>query len=98
VVKFGRVAPPWGPGARALRISVALGHPRIIAKTPAVQFCIEITRETTVSSKLIHCSIVDAISPLHARKKAAMLLNLYAARGANSARVLNPKNEVIFRL
>jgi hypothetical protein len=65
---------------------------------PVMQFCIEITRDTTVSSKRIHCSIVDATTPAHAKKKAAMLLNLYAARGANKARVLNPKNEVIFKL
>jgi hypothetical protein len=63
-----------------------------------MQFCIEITRDTAVSSKMIHCSIVDAISPVHAKKKAAILLNLYAARGANNTRVLNPKNEVIFKL
>jgi hypothetical protein len=47
---------------------------------------------------MIHCSIVDGITPAHAKQKAAMLLNLYAARGANRARVLNPKNEVIFKL
>jgi hypothetical protein len=63
-----------------------------------MQFCIEITRETAVSSELIHCSIVDAITPSHTKKKAASLLHLYAIRGANNVRVLNPKNEVIFNI
>jgi hypothetical protein len=43
-----------------------------------MQFCIEITRETLGSRKMIDCSIVDAICPAHAKKKAAMLLSLYA--------------------
>jgi hypothetical protein len=63
-----------------------------------MQFCIEITRETAASKKVIYCSFVEAISPAHAKQKATMLLNLYATRGANGARVLNPENEVIFKL
>jgi hypothetical protein len=63
-----------------------------------MQFRIEITRETAISRKVIYCATVDEISPAHAQKKAAMLLNLYAGRGANCACVLNPKDEVIFRL
>jgi hypothetical protein len=43
-------------------------------------------------------AIVDEITPVRAKTKAAALLDLYAGRGANRARVLNAKNEVIFRL
>jgi hypothetical protein len=65
---------------------------------PVMQFHIEITHETDISSKVIYLATVDEISPAHAKTKAAALLDLYAGRGAESARVLNPKNEMIFRL
>jgi hypothetical protein len=67
-------------------------------KQMVMQFRIEITSETAISSKVIYCAIVDEISPARAKTKAAALLDLYTGRGANSARVLNPQNEVIFRL
>ena len=67
-------------------------------KQMVMQFRIEITSETAISSKVIYCAIVDEISPARAKTKAAALLDLYTGRGANSARVLNPLNEVIFRL
>jgi hypothetical protein len=98
VVKFGRVAPPWGPGVRALRITVALGLPSTPATTPVMQFHIEITCETAISSKVIYAATVDEITPARAKTKAAALLDLYAWRGANTARILNSKNEVIFKL
>jgi hypothetical protein len=63
-----------------------------------MQFRIEITCETEISSRLIYCAVVDEISPARAKTKAAALLDLYTGRGANSAAVMNPKNEVIFRL
>jgi|HubBroStandDraft_5_1064220.scaffolds.fasta_scaffold482496_3 hypothetical protein len=37
------------------------------------------------------------MSPFRARVKAANLLSLYAGRGANSARVLNDKNEELYK-
>jgi hypothetical protein len=68
------------------------------ATTQSMQFRIEITCETDISSKVIYRATIDEITLVRAKMKAAALLNLYAGRGANSARVLNPKNEVIFRL
>ena len=54
-----------------------------------MKFHIEITRDTAgVSTKVIYRTIVDEISPERAKTKAGALLNLYAGRGANSARVL----------
>ena len=91
------VAPPWGPGARVLRICAARDSFHQ-ATTQSMQFRIEITCETDISSKVIYRATIDEITPVRAKMKAAALLNLYAGRGANSARVLNPKNEVIFRL
>jgi hypothetical protein len=63
-----------------------------------MQFRIETTRQTDKSSEVICRAIVDEITPVRAKTKAAALLDLYAGRGANRARVLNAKNEVIFRL
>ena len=64
-----------------------------------MKFHIEITRDTAgVSTKVIYRTIVDEMSPERAKTKAGALLNLYAGRGANCACVLNPKDEVIFRL
>jgi hypothetical protein len=54
-----------------------------------MQYRIEITSETDTSSKVICRATVDEISPARAKTKAAALLDLYAGRGANSARVLN---------
>ena len=58
-----------------------------------MQFRIEITCETDISSKVIYRATIDEITLVRAKMKAAALLDLYAGRGANSARVLNPKNE-----
>jgi hypothetical protein len=41
---------------------------------------------------------VDEINPSRARAKATNLLSLYAGRGANSARVLNNKNEELYKI
>jgi hypothetical protein len=93
--KSGRLVS--SPGARSVP-SVARGLPFILATTPVMQFRIEITCETDISSKVIYRATIDEITAARAKTKAAALLDLYAGRGANSARVLNPKNEVIFRL
>ena len=64
-----------------------------------MQFHIEITRETAgISTKVIYRTIIDEMSPAHAKTKAAALLNLYAGRGANSARVLDQKHQELFKL
>jgi hypothetical protein len=101
-VPFGtvvRIGALHRPGPRRARCVSALrwGFLRL-HKQMVMQFRIEITSETAISSKVIYCAIVDEISPARAKTKAAALLDLYTGRGANSARVLNPQNEVIFRL
>jgi hypothetical protein len=70
----------------------------LVQRGLVMQFRIEITCETQVGSKLIYCAVVDEISPACAKTKAAALLGLYAERGANNAAVINPSDEVIFRL
>jgi hypothetical protein len=60
------------------------------ATTLSMQFRIEITCEN-ISGKVIYRATIDEITSVRAKMKAAALLNLYAG-------VLNPKNEVIFRL
>ena len=60
---------------------------------------IEITHDTAgVSTKVIYRTIVDEMSPERAKTKAGALLNLYAGRGANGARVLDQKNKELFKL
>jgi hypothetical protein len=88
-----------GPGARALRIHAAPGLLFIPSTASAMKFHIEITRDTAgVSTKVIYRTIVDEMSPERAKTKAGALLNLYAGRGANSARVLDQKNKELFKL
>jgi hypothetical protein len=66
---------------------------------PVMQFHIEITRDTAgVSTKVIYRTIVDEMSPERAKTKAEALLNLYAGRGANGARVLDQKNNELLKL
>jgi hypothetical protein len=78
-----------------LRICAALGLLATSSNQTVMQFRIEITCETDISSELIYRATIDEITAARAKMKAAALLDLYAGRGANSARVLNPKNEVI---
>ena len=85
----------WRARVAYLRSAGASLH---LQQKPFMQYRIEITSETDTSSKVICRATVDEISPARAKTKAAALLDLYAGRGANSARVLNPKNEVIFTL
>jgi hypothetical protein len=58
-----------------------------------MRFHIEITRADGANTVVILRTSVDEMSPFRARVKAASLVSLYASRGANSARVLNDKNE-----
>jgi hypothetical protein len=82
-----------------LRIIAAPGLPFIQQQQPVMKFHIEITRDTAgVSTKVIYRTIVDEISPERAKTKAGALLNLYAGRGANGARVLDQKNKELFKL
>jgi hypothetical protein len=63
-----------------------------------MKFHIEITRDDGISTKVIYRTIVDEMSPERAKTKAGALVNLYAGRGANSARVLDHKNQELFKL
>ena len=60
-----------------------------------MKFRIEITRD---DSEVIHRATVDEMSPLRARVRAASLLALHSGRGANRARVLNDKDEELYKL
>jgi hypothetical protein len=62
-----------------------------------MRFHIEISRADAAGQVVIHGTSVDEMSPFRARVKAANLLSLYAGRGANSARVLNDKNEELYK-
>ena len=62
----------------------------------AVKFNIEIANVDGASTEILHQASVDEINPLRARQKAGALLNLYSGRGANSARVLNHKDEELY--
>jgi hypothetical protein len=69
------------------------------AKQPVMQFHIEITCDAAgVSIKVIYRTVVDEMTPFRAKTKAGALLNLYAGRGANGARVLDQKNNELFKL
>ena len=63
-----------------------------------MKFNIEITRDSGIGTKVIYRTIVDEMSPERAKTKAGALLNLYAGRGANGARVLDQKNKELFKL
>jgi hypothetical protein len=64
-----------------------------------MQFHIEITCDAAgVSIKVIYRTVVDEMTPFRAKTKAGALLNLYAGRGANGARVLDQKNNELFKL
>jgi hypothetical protein len=64
----------------------------------AMEFHIEITRDNGIGTQVIYHTIVDEMSPERAKTKAGALINLYAGRGANGARVLDQKNKELFRL
>jgi hypothetical protein len=64
----------------------------------AMKFHTEITRDSGIGTKVIYRTIVDEMSPERAKTKAGALMNLYAGRGANGARVLDQKNKELFRL
>jgi len=64
----------------------------------AMKFHIEITRDGGIGTKVIYRTIVDEMSPERAKTKAGALMNLYAGRGANGARVSDQKNKELFRL
>jgi hypothetical protein len=64
----------------------------------AMKFHIEITRDSGIGTKVIYRTIVDEMSPERAKTKAGALMNLYAGRGANGARVSDQKNKELFRL
>ena len=63
-----------------------------------MKFHIEITRDTAGIKHQSDRTIVDEMSPERAKTKAGALLNLYAGRGANGARVLDQKNKELFKL
>jgi hypothetical protein len=63
-----------------------------------MKFYIEIIRDDPVSAKVVYSTTVDEMSPSRAKTKAATLINLYASRGANKARILNDKKEELFVL
>jgi hypothetical protein len=58
---------------------------------------IEITRANDGNTVIVHRTSVDEMNPYRARVKATNLLNLYAGRGADGARVLNDKNEELYK-
>jgi len=62
-----------------------------------MKFHIEIVRRGG-KTDVIYSATVDEMNPNRAKMKAAALLNLYAGRGANAARVLNDKNEELYKL
>lgn len=63
-----------------------------------MKFDIEITRTDGATAKVIYRATVDEMSADRAKLKAIALLNLYSGRGANAARVLNDKNEELYKL
>jgi hypothetical protein len=63
-----------------------------------MKFHIEVVRDDAAPGEVVYRTTVDEMSPHRAKTKAAALLNLYAGRGANKARVLNDKNEELFIL
>ena len=63
-----------------------------------MKFRIEIIRDSAEPAEIVYRTTVNAMSPRWAQIKAAALLNRYASRGANKARVLNDKNEELFVL
>jgi hypothetical protein len=98
VVKIGALHRPGAPARVRCVSALRWGLLATSSNEAVMQFLIEITFETDISSELIYRATIDEITAARAKMKAAALLDLYAGRGANSARVLNPKNEVIFRL
>jgi hypothetical protein len=63
-----------------------------------MKFKIEIAHIDGAISKVIYSATVDEMSPRRAMMKATSLRELYSGRGANSVRVLNDKNEELYRL
>jgi hypothetical protein len=63
-----------------------------------MKFNIEVIRVDAAATEVVYRTTVDEMSPHRAQRKAAALLDLYAGRGANKARILNDKNEELFVL
>lgn len=63
-----------------------------------MKFHIEIVRRNGGNTDVIYSAAVEEMNPSRAKMKAAALLNLYAGRGANAARVLNDKKEELYKL
>ena len=59
-----------------------------------MKFNIEIVR---ANGELVYRVSVDEMSPHRAKTKALALLNLYAGRGAAGIRVLNDKDEELYK-
>jgi hypothetical protein len=59
-----------------------------------MKFHIEIIHADDV----VYRTTVDEMNPYRAKDKAVALLNVYALRGANKARVLNSRNDELFVL
>ena len=62
-----------------------------------MKFRVEVTRTNGADRVVLHRSFLDAISPHQAKAKAADLSKAHARRGANGARLLNDKNEELYR-
>ena len=63
-----------------------------------MKFHIELIRKSANGAEIIHRATVDEINPNQAKVKSEALLGFYASRGARVARVLNTKNEELYRL
>jgi hypothetical protein len=63
-----------------------------------MKYQIELLREFGGSTQIVYQVTVDEMSPQRAKTKASGLLSLYGGRGANVARVLNEKNEELYKL
>jgi hypothetical protein len=62
-----------------------------------MKFQIEVTRTNGADKVVLHRSSLDAMSPRQAKAKAAELLKVHARGGANGARLLNDKDEELYR-
>jgi hypothetical protein len=97
VVKIGALHRPGAP-ARVRCVSALRWGFLPLPATKRSCNSVSKSHAKPISSKVIYRATIDEITGARAKMKAAALLDLYAGRGANSARVLNPKNEIIFRL
>jgi hypothetical protein len=48
------------------------------------------------NGEIVYRTIVQEMSPSRVKTKAGLMLNVYAGRGATSARISNDKNEVLY--